>query len=318
MYLSHNHNLCLSAWNRVLIMSSNAQQQNSIYIVRYGLTEFPLVEDKGPYDSDIDPNQGIPHAQAISERLSQDISTSKDTTVILSSPFLRTTHTASIIADKLQGTVLIEEGLTEWQIPSLLVEQDTGSKTNPRTVEELSKMFSNIDTSYQSGNPFQPDWFPESDESKLLKRCATTLEKILETHSSSTNFILVSHAPCDQALALYLEGNTNAPEQSNLTPWPLGGITKFTSSSSPQDGGWTLEWYGDTQHVSFHSENLISTYGFKYMSLILILSNLITILLNYGTDARRIQGRRQALVASVPVKRKKESEGRIICLMQYP
>ena len=241
-------------------MPSNTEQQKSIYIVRYGLTEYPLVEDKGPYDSDIDPNQGIPHAQAIAERLFNDIS-SKESTIILSSPFLRTTHTASIIAETLNSTVQIEEGLTEWQIPSLLVQQQTGIKTNPKTVNELSKIHPNIDTKYQSVNPFQESWFPETDESKLLNRCATTLTKILETHSSASNIILVSHAPCDQALALYLEGNSQTPHQSNLTPWPLGGITKFTSSSSPQEGGWTLEWYGDTQHVSFQTIfHLICTY----------------------------------------------------------
>ena len=252
-------------------MASNTEQQKSIYIVRYGLTEYPLVEDKGPYDSDIDPNQGIPHAQAIATRLSQDISSSKDTTV-LSSPFLRTTHTASIIADQLNIKVQIEEGLTEWQIPSLLVEQETGSKTNPRTVTELHKIFPNIDTTYQSGNPFQSSWYPETDESKLLKRCATTLQKILEQHASLTNIILVSHAPCDQALALYLEGNTNNPERSTLTPWPLGGITKFTSSRNSSEEEWTMEWYGDTQHVS---SSLFYMYGFKYISPIILLSYLI-------------------------------------------
>jgi broad specificity phosphatase PhoE len=269
----------------------------TIYIVRYGLTEFPLVENEGPFDSDIDPSSGIEHANAIASRLAADISSSLSSTsrkdiniMVFSSPFLRTCHTASIISAKvssaLESTVAvkIEEGLTEWQIPSLLVTPD-GTKTEPRTVAQLAKLFPNIiDSSYTSVNPFQDDWFPESQD-RLLQRCGKTLQALLllqQQASSSGNeeadhnniMILVSHAPCDQALALYLEGNWTSPEQSHLTAWPLGGITKFTARASSIIEGttnhdeatshnknkWTMEWYGDSQHVSITRLVHICTY----------------------------------------------------------
>jgi hypothetical protein len=182
---SHHHISSMSSMSASSSMSKQQQQQSSgsggatttatttIYIVRYGLTEFPLVENEGPFDSDIDPSSGIEHANAIASRLAADISSSLSSTsrkdiniMVFSSPFLRTCHTASIISAKvssaLESTVAvkIEEGLTEWQIPSLLVTPD-GTKTEPRMVVQLAKLFPNIiDSSYTSVNPFQDDWFP--------------------------------------------------------------------------------------------------------------------------------------------------------------
>ena len=101
-------------------------------------------------------------------------------------------------------------------------------------------------------------------EDDLLVRCATTLDRILELHSSSSNsgrkdnsVAIVSHAPCAQAIALHLEGK--GIDNSKLGPWPLGGITKFSrtvTTSSAQDGvatssygDWKMDCYGDTEHM---------------------------------------------------------------------
>ena len=138
-------------------------------------------------------------------------------------------------------------------MPSLLVEPN-GIKTEPKSVDELATVYGTIDESYVSVNPMVPDdatdvpegspHFVETEEA-LLKRCATTMQRILDA-SNGENFAIVSHAPCDQAIAYYLEGATSTAE-SALGPWPLGGITKFSRVGN--DGSWTIEMYGDTEHM---------------------------------------------------------------------
>lgn len=175
-----------------------------------------------------------------------------------SSPFQRCAHTAQLIALALPRPVVrIEEGLTEWLIPSLLTDA-SGAKTSPKSVPELAVVYGTIDDSYKSVNPVALDdatdvpegapKFVESEEA-LLKRCATTLQRILD-NSNGASIALVSHAPCDQSLAFYLEG-TRSPAESQLGPWPLGGITKFSRSINGDSsyGEWKLEKYGETSHM---------------------------------------------------------------------
>jgi len=152
--------------------------------------------------------------------------------------------------------VCIEEGLTEWQIPSLLVDPN-GVRTHPKQLHELAEAYGTIDLSYQSLNPASADddvdipigapHFEESEEA-LLERCAITLKRILE-HSKGESLAIVSHAPCDQALALFLEGKS--PSNSKLGPWPLGGITIFsrTINNNGTFGEWDLQLYGNTEHM---------------------------------------------------------------------
>ena len=227
-------------------MTTQNRTKQSVFIVRYGLTEHALVEDVGPFDSDINPNEGIEHAKAIATRIAND---PDKPTVVFSSPFLRTSHTASILAKELNTLVKIEEGLTEWQSPSLLINKDTGKKTDPRSVAELAETLGNIDTKYVSQNPAtskEGPKFPE-DEGDLCDRCKATWNKLLQSCSTDYESIaIVSHAPCDQALAYYIQ-------ESVLPPWPMGGITKFSRTiltSSNECTSWEMEFYGDSQHVS--------------------------------------------------------------------
>ena len=145
-----------------------------------------------------------------------------------------------------------------------------------------------------NGRP--PRW-TESEED-LLRRCETTLSRILQDNSNSNSnsnnsnsnsnsntnagesICIVSHAPCDQAMAYYLETGSETPQDSKLTPWPLGGITMFsrpifydddddddhkndeteteteteTENNQPSTavsgfGEWTMELYGNTKHM---------------------------------------------------------------------
>ena len=205
------------------------------------------------------------HAKLIAEKIACAASESIPE-IVYCSPFLRTTHTASILAERLgkdTPSLCVEEGLYEWLTPSLLVTPD-GVRTKPRTVEQLQAIFPfTIDTTYQSYNPvlesitentsgedFTSPFFPESEET-LLKRCATTLKGILNA-SQGKNIAIVSHAPCDQALAFAMETDASSPSESKLVPWPLGGITMFSRElieTDPDHGVWKMEIYGDTCHM---------------------------------------------------------------------
>mmetsp|Transcript_7722 Transcript_7722/g.11100 ORF Transcript_7722/g.11100 Transcript_7722/m.11100 type:complete len:255 (+) Transcript_7722:134-898(+) len=232
-------------------------ERQCVWIVRYGLTKFPLVESLGPFDSPIDPTEGIEHAKSIAKRIAQN----KDDAPkhIYSSPFLRTAQTAQLVALEMSPSckVCIEDGLWEWLTPSLLVEPN-GVKTEPKSAVDLSHAYGTIDTAYESVNPIAPDGatdvpegaphFPE-DEKALFKRCATTISRLLDA-SNGESMAIVSHAPCDQAMAFYLEGAAS-PAESKLTPWPLGGITMFarTKDENGDLGPWVMELYGDTEHM---------------------------------------------------------------------
>ena len=249
-------------------------RKQCVWIVRYGLTKFPLVEHLGPYNSPLDETEGLVHAQAIAQALCADVrqstsssSSSSSSVHVYSSPFTRTTQTAHIIATALSTKVFVEEGLTEWQQASLLV--DPSQKvTYPPTAMELVGDFPTVDVTYHSVNP-QDSCHPqeatsqdevvlvEESEQDLFERCTKTLEGILhhqeaqqqqQQQQHSNSFIVVSHAPCDQAMAVYLEGTTL--DESTLPPWPLGGITKFSRVVTPTSlGPWKMDAYGSTDHM---------------------------------------------------------------------
>ena len=185
----------------------------------------------------IDPTEGVEHAEAIASSISN---ASDKPDAIYSSPFQRTAETAHRIAKACGCSVLIEEGLTEWQVPSLLVDP-SGTRTYPKSAQELAELFDTVDVSYQSVNPSDGSEgspsFPESEE-QLLARCAKTIRKILD--QSAGNVGIVSHAPCDQSIAYFLEGAASVNE-SALGPWALGGVTKFTGNK--------LTMYSDTSHM---------------------------------------------------------------------
>eukprot|EP00553_Chaetoceros_curvisetus_P001090 CAMPEP_0204612558 /NCGR_PEP_ID=MMETSP0717-20131115/636_1 /ASSEMBLY_ACC=CAM_ASM_000666 /TAXON_ID=230516 /ORGANISM="Chaetoceros curvisetus" /LENGTH=243 /DNA_ID=CAMNT_0051624687 /DNA_START=35 /DNA_END=763 /DNA_ORIENTATION=- len=227
-----------------------------VWLVRYGKTEFPLVEYEGPYDSDIDPMEGIEHAKAIGGRIASSTS-DKLPSKIYCSPFLRTIHTASYIRDALSSDmdIQVEDGLYEWLTPSLLIDR-SGARTYPKTVSELKQRFKNIDEIYKSCRVIQETEFPE-DENALMDRCQNTFDGIL-CHANGENLVIVAHAPCVQALAFAMEDNVEKTEDSKLGKWPLGGVTRFSrdvvssdkiGSTSVSYGTWQIDFYGSTDHM---------------------------------------------------------------------
>ena len=252
-------------------MASNTEDTQSpplkqyLWLVRYGLTEHPLVESLGPFDSDIDPTEGIAHAKSIAQRIANhSVHVPRH---VYASPFLRTVHTAHILASALpDGTrVRIEEGLTEWQVPSLLVEPN-GQRTFPKSVQDHASFFDTIDINYQSVNAQVPDdvdnpegapQFPETEDA-LVVRCASTLKKILD-QDKQESIAIVSHAPCDIAMALHLAGKSFDQAKGLWEPWPLGGLTLFSrpvhASQAAAAEAWTLEFYGDATHMPGEFKN---------------------------------------------------------------
>mmetsp|Transcript_10640 Transcript_10640/g.16184 ORF Transcript_10640/g.16184 Transcript_10640/m.16184 type:complete len:247 (+) Transcript_10640:49-789(+) len=228
-----------------------------IYFVRYGLTKYPLVEDTGPYDSPLHPIDGNEQGIAIARRVAA-MPTPPD--VVYSSNLHRAVSTSQLIVHALGKTtnsIRVEEGLVEWLTPSLTVEPD-GTRLQPRTVQQLVDMtFTEIDQGYKSVNPISESpstdgapYFFESED-YLMIRAKVSMERILE-HANGENICIVSHTPCAQAMALYLESPASV-EESMIGPWPLGGVTMFTKDSDSD--GWTMEMYADTSHMPGEYKN---------------------------------------------------------------
>ncbi len=248
-----------------LIPTPVESKKQTVWIVRYGLTKYPLIEHFGPFNSPLDPTVGIEHAQAIASRIRTDVLNfcpESEPVHVYSSPFTRTAQTAQIIASNLpcEAKVRIEEGLTEWQQKSLLVEPN-GIITYPNSKDELSADLKDVDLNYESVNPQascsppkddepSEDSFVEESEEELFQRCSTTVDRILmERARDGESFVIVSHAPCDQSMAVYFEGKTLST--SALSAWPLGGITRFSRVlyHDGSFGKWEMEMYGNTEHM---------------------------------------------------------------------
>ncbi len=221
---------------------------------------------------DIDPKEGIHHAQCIADRIASSPQPSVPTKIYCS-PFLRCVHTASIIATKLNQQINVEEGLYEWLVPSLLIERSSNVRTYPQSPSEIQSMFGEtFDPDYKSLNPYKVDEsnpkfsFPE-DEGKLLARCDDTLNLILsdkDVEANGENIVIVAHAPCVQSIAFALEEGINDVKDSKLSKWPLGGITRFSrdvlvaaseNESKYVYGKWSMDFYGITDHMPGEYKN---------------------------------------------------------------
>ena len=168
---------------------------------------------------------------------------------------MRTTHTGHIIAQELGNNIKLrsEDGVWEWLIPSLLVDKSTGIQTEPNSIHVLkNKMkFDSLDMNYKSIHSYKDKMivtFPESEE-QLFHRCEITVSKLIQNNTTDTtentnttantdtnnnnnnydSICIVSHAPCLQAMAYYLDIDSTSPKESKIVkPWPLGGITMFS------------------------------------------------------------------------------------------
>jgi len=137
-----------------------------------------------------------------------------------------------------------------------LVDKD-GVRTSPRSTEELQKLFPTIDTSYSShigegedeklSPPVGAPFLPETEED-LYQRMSWTVDRLLENDHSENgeNLCIVSHAPCLQMMALYLEGKKD-PSSSSFGAWGMGGITRFSRPKGSLE--WNCDFYSATDHM---------------------------------------------------------------------
>lgn len=185
--------------------------------------------------------------------------------VVYSSSLHRAVSTSQLIVHaigKTQNSIKVEDGLIEWLTPSLTVEPD-GSRLEPRTVQQLIDMtFTEIDPDYKSVNPIatDPNIVPEGapyffeSEDYLMIRAKVTMERILKD-AGGKDICIVSHTPCAQAMAVFLEGASSLSE-SKVGPWPLGGVTMFTKDSdNTSSEKWELEMYADCSHMPGEYKN---------------------------------------------------------------
>jgi len=239
------------------------EKEQHIWLIRYGKTDPGLIENVGNYDSDLH-QEGIDHAKRIAKCI-QD-SGAPTPAHVFSDPFLRCMRTADVLVDSfnkesgetstnLPLKIKVEEGMTEWQVPALLVTPE-GERTSPRIVEELQEELENVDETYESLNSMGPDResgeaaigtpsFPES-EHDLYARCKMTMHKILHHVGDTDSIAIVSHAPCCQSAALALEGS-DSPSQSAIGPWSLGGVTHFSRPIGSDK--WILRSFSSTSHM---------------------------------------------------------------------
>jgi broad specificity phosphatase PhoE len=148
---------------------------------------------------------------------------------IFASPFLRAVETAHLIADAVNLSVKIEQGLCEWLNPDWFTER-------PRflSLEELSRRFSRVDPSYQSA--VIPRYPETGEESSVRAGQAACL--LANTHKG--DMLLVSHGHAVIGMTLAVMG------QHCSFSTGLCALIKITR----HDGSSLLELAGDCSHLS--------------------------------------------------------------------
>lgn len=150
---------------------------------------------------------------------------------IYASPFLRTTHTAAKIAERLKLPIRLDWGFGEHFVPQWFSEWP--GTTAP---QELARRFPMVDPYYP-----QTGVMPTTSESywEMHDRAMRATEVIVDRHRRA-NVLIVSHA----AIAC-----TIPPGLTSWTGWQpnpqLCAITSLTRESA----GWKVDYNGRTDHL---------------------------------------------------------------------
>ncbi len=206
--------------------------KRSITLVRHGHREdfagnewSPAWSEKAinPHDPDIS-ERGIREAIALGKRLAI-----RPGVTILASPFLRTVHTASHVANALGSRVLIENGLHEMMHPD-------GFPHFPvlQSAQQLNNRFGNVNTEYSSVTVKS---FPERTMGDVASRASDVLQTILAYHSG--DLVLVTHA--DPLLGFLIAAGIDACRQ------PVHTCPVYQIDGCP--GDWSLTINGDASHL---------------------------------------------------------------------
>ena len=165
---------------------------------------------------------------------------------IFTSPFKRALHTAVLVCkDVGLPKVNLEDGITEWQTPSLVGKE---APYQPPSLVHLIERFPEINAKYATitkPTPFET-------EEEMVRRTGR-IAQILADSVFPSNLLIVTHAPCALGISLCFEGLAESEmsqwkKETKLKPWPLGGLTQFTRSST--ESPWVLALCQSTQHLT--------------------------------------------------------------------
>jgi broad specificity phosphatase PhoE len=169
---------------------------------------------------------GIMQAKQLAKRLK-----SEKIAYIFSSPFLRTIQTAHEVAEILDLSIQLEQGLGEW------LNQDWMSETPElQTQEELTVTYPLINWDY---NSLVIPQYPES-EITVINRVGETIQKLVTQYSD--NILIVGHS-------ITVLGVTTALVRDKVEMKPsLCSLTRLTNYRHQ----WKIKLNCDTSHLMEH------------------------------------------------------------------
>lgn len=175
-----------------------------------------------PHDPGLSPD-GVGQADRLAERLETE-----GISHIFASPFLRTVHTAAVVAEVLDLPVYLEPGLGEWMNPDWF-------SGIPDTLgrEELAARYPRIDLRY---SPLAHPEFPET-EGQALERAGRTARRLADAFSGS--LLLVGHGVSVTGAVQGLVPDARVNECA------LCSLFRAVRG----DDGWRLDLAGDVAHL---------------------------------------------------------------------
>ncbi len=178
-------------------------------------------------------DDGMIQAQQLAERLKME-----KIDCIFTSPFLRTVQTANAVAVKLDLSIKLETGLSEW------LNSDWMSEEPKRlTIRALAKLFPRIDASY---TPIIAATYPET-QAQTRKRSGLTARCLAAEHFPK-HILLVGHGTSVKGAVIGLVGDI-ADDGEKVRLCSLFKAIR-------QDPGWLLELRGDNSHLT-HVEEVV-------------------------------------------------------------
>lgn len=179
-----------------------------------------------PHDPDLAPD-GISQADRLGARLA-----ATDISQIVTSPFLRTAHTAHRIARHLDQPVVLEPGIEEWLNPEWF---EVAPETLPPEV--LADRFPHIDPTY---TPCLHPSFPEARQ-EAFNRCARAAWCLVDRFEEESELLVVGHGASVYGI---LQGlvRRDLPDAE----CPLCSLTQLARQGP---GAWEIVRRNDTDHL---------------------------------------------------------------------
>ncbi|HLU99914.1 MAG TPA: histidine phosphatase family protein [Acidobacteriota bacterium] len=182
-----------------------------------------------PYDPPLS-EEGRRQARETGRRLVRE-----NITHIWSSPFLRCVETAQLIADEMNGSFKLEEGLSEWLNPEWF-----SYRPDTRDPEWLQRRYSRLDTGYESAVRAT---FPET-RSQMLERVGRAVDRLVNLEHG--NILLVGHGASVQGSVARLLEVDLREKGDLLLSIPCCSLVRLNREKA----SWSLELKADTAHLS--------------------------------------------------------------------